>query len=277
MSVNPLYVTKISGEKELYSEDKIRRSASRIGVPKDIQARLVEELRTKIYDGIPTSEIFKIIKSYLQREKQIGFAAKYNLKSGLQELGPSGYPFEKFIAEVLKEIGYSVKINQILAGKCVRHEIDVIAEKDGITYEIEAKFHSKPGIRTDIKVPLYIKARYDDILANWEGDQELKPWVINNTRFTSEAILYAECVQLKLTSWDYPESESLRELIEATKLHPITVLDSLSRKNREALLQAGIVSCKQLISEVDLVKNIISERDYHAALEESQAVCQDHT
>ena len=49
------------------------------------------------------------------------------------KLGPTGYPFEDFIAKLLQADGYETKVRQILKGECITHEIDVIAEKNNKT------------------------------------------------------------------------------------------------------------------------------------------------
>lgn len=266
-------VVKINGEKEPFSEQKIRASAKRVGVPKSMLDDLVGEINSKLYDGISTKEIFEIIKSYLNRKDSGGLAAKFNLKQGLAQLGPSGYPFEKFMAHILHELGYATKTNQILAGRCVKHEVDVVAVKDGITNLIETKFHSKQGIKTDVKVTLYIKARFDDIAGNWKGLDEIKPWVITNARFTSEAIAYGECVGLALTSWNYPEGSAVRDLIEQSRLHPVTVLESISDAQKKVLLDGGIVTCKQIVNDKK-VSSLLPRDVLSRAKQEAKAVCQ---
>ena len=45
------------------------------------------------------------------------------------DLGPTGYPFEDYVAEILKTEGYQTQVRQVLEGNCVSHEIDVIAQK----------------------------------------------------------------------------------------------------------------------------------------------------
>lgn len=266
-------VVKINGEKEPFSEQKIRASAKRVGVPKSMLDDLIDEINSKLYDGISTKEIFEIIKSYLNRKDSGGLAAKFNLKQGLAQLGPSGYPFEKFVAHILHELSYSTKTNQMLAGRCVRHEVDVVAVKDGVTNLIETKFHSKQGIKSDVKVTLYIKARYDDIASNWQDSNEVKPWVITNARFTTEAIAYGECVGLQLTSWDYPQGTALRDLIEESKLHPVTVLESISDAQKKVLLEGGIVTCQQIVNDKN-ASSLLPSDVLSKAKQEARDVCQ---
>lgn len=266
-----LQVTKLDGSLEPYSEAKIRSSATRVGVPTDLQDAMLKEIEAKLYDGIKTSEIFAIIRRHLAHSPQPYLAAKYNLKEALAMLGPSGYPFEQYLGQLLMARGYAVKTNELMRGKCVEHEVDVVAVKDGTTYLVEAKFHKKPAQRSDIKVALYIRARYEDISAARED--KTVPWIITNTRFTTDAVNYAACRDLKLTSWGYPRGEGIMDLIEAAHLHPITILDGLSRDTLELLFSQGIVVCRQLVDNKQAASLLPSSRR-HEVLAQARAICQ---
>lgn len=251
-------VRKNNGEFEIYSEGKIRASATRVGVPESLIDEMLAEVRARLYDGIPTGEIYTIIKSYLSHSNKPYLASKYNLKTALAELGPSGYPFERYVAALLKGVGYETTTNQILMGKCVSHEVDVIAQKDGVKYFIEAKFHSSPNQRTDVRVPLYIRARYEDLAARHEGHTEA--WIVTNTRFSSDALAYAGCVGIRLTSWGYPEGKGIMDLIEKTRLHPVTMLESLTDQDKRLLLSQNIVLCRELLNNPAALELIPPER-----------------
>lgn len=240
-------VTKADGTKEVYNEDKIRDSATRVGVPEVLQDKMLEHIRGRLFDGIATKEIYLMIKEFLRDSDSPYLAMKYNLKDALARLGPSGYPFEKYVSLLLDNVGYMTKINQIIAGRCVSHEVDVLAQKDGITYFVEAKFHKQPSQRTDVRIALYIKARYDDLASNWKAGKT-RAWIITNTRFSTDAIKYAECSNVRLTSWGYPKNEGIMDLIEHTGLHPVTMIDGLSQNDLLRLTTAGIVTCKQLLN-----------------------------
>lgn len=265
-------VIKVNGEKEDYSEDKIRSSASRVGVPRDLQDQMIGEIRSKLYDGIKTAEIFRIIKSYLASSDSPHLAAKYNLKKALAELGPSGYPFEQFVAALLSAIGYKTTTNQVLQGHCVTHEVDVIAQKDGVKYFIEAKFHKNPSQRTDVKVALYIHSRYLDLAEQKQNGGNTAPWIVTNTRFSTDALSYANCRDIRITSWGYPKGEGIMDLIEQTRLHPVTMLEGLTHDDKVKLLSANIVTCRQLITDKS-VYNLISKRKLDNIIRQASAIC----
>jgi Holliday junction resolvase-like predicted endonuclease len=266
----PTLVTKVDGTTEPYNEEKIRDSASRVGVPEGLQEDMLESIRDRLYDGIKTNEIFLMIKDFLKSSESPYLAMKYNLKDALSQLGPSGYPFEKYVSLLLTEVGYVTKINQTLSGGCVTHEVDVVAEKDHITYFIEAKFHKNHSQRTDVRVTLYIKARYDDLKSAWLGGKT-RPWIFTNTRFSTDAIKYAMCQNIRLTSWGYPKGEGIMDLIEHTGLHPITIIDGLSGNDKLRLLNAGVVSCKQLLDPAN--HHLVSRDFIETVLPQLEKIC----
>lgn len=265
-------VRKANGETENYSEDKIRDSASRVGVPPEMQTEMLAEIRSRLYEGISTSEIYTMIKGYLARSDRPYLSAKYNLKASLAELGPSGYPFEQYAAALLQAKGYLTQTNQILAGKCVTHEVDIVAVKDGIQYFIEAKFHSNSNQRTDVRVPLYIRARYEDLASRLGASTA--PWIITNTRFSSDAITYAVCRDIKLTSWGYPRGEGIMDLIESTRLHPVTMLEILTPEDKRLLLSQNIVLCRQLVADPKAASLIPAIRR-DQVVEQARKICAD--
>jgi len=180
------------------------------------------------------------VMKILKREQR-DLAERYNLKRAIMELGPTGYPFEKFIAGVLQAHGHTVQTNQIITGRCVSHEVDIVSQNREKCM-VECKFYNQTGGRADIKIALYTYARFLDIK---KAGFDI-PWLITNTKATEEVKAYGICVGMRVTSWDYPPGESLRELVDKTKLHPITALTSLSFKQKQALLERGIVFCRDL-------------------------------
>jgi Holliday junction resolvase len=167
------------------------------------------------------------------------------------ELGPSGYPFEKFIGEILKQQGYSVTVGVIVKGRCVYHEVDVIAEKDHHHFMIECKYHNQPGTVSNVKIPLYIQSRFKDIEQQWlqlpdHANKFHQGWVVTNTRFTDDAIQYGNCVGLHMMGWDYPRKHSLKAQIDMLELYPITCLSTLTKIEKQQLLDKNIVLCKEI-------------------------------
>lgn len=236
-------ILKASGNIEPFSEEKLRVSIKRAGVSPQLQDKVLSHVKSKLYENIPSQEVYRHINEFLENEPYIG-RMRYKLKHALMELGPTGYPFEDLVTEIMKIKGYKTQTRTVLMGKCVSHEIDVIAEKNDEKLMIEAKFHNAPGIHTDVHVSLYTKARFDDLAEKYHFT---KPWLFTNTKITPDALSYALCVGMKVTGWNYPQDEGIRDIVEQNHLYPITLLLSLSENQKQTLLENHIVLANEIL------------------------------
>ena len=232
--MNSLYVINLSGDKERFSFQKVYKSAKRAGASAELAQEIAEIIEKQIYSGIKTSDIFKKVKQLLhQRNPKV--ALKFNLKKAMQKLGPTGFVFEKFTAEIFQKLGYTIKINQFLPGRCIQdYEIDFIAQKDKLLYVGECKYRNLPGEKVGSKNALANYARFSDILngscfkSNQYKNFKIKTIIVTNTKFTKRTLNYSTCMDAELLGWRYPKNRGLEYLIESQKLYPITILPSLN-------------------------------------------------
>jgi len=248
MEDNEIYVLKASGERVKFSLDKLRSSLRRSGADEKLINSIIDVVRDELYQGISTKEIYNRAFALLKRKKSI-FASKYKLKKAIYELGPTGFPFERFIGALMQYSGYEVQIGKLMKGICVTHEVDVIARKNSDYIVAECKFHSDEARKCDVKIPLYIDSRYRDILGYQKIDPPTEGWVVTNTSFTRDALEYGKCAGLYLLSWDHPKGDSLKERIDRLGLYPITVSTLLTQREKQFLLSRDIVLCRQLIKD----------------------------
>lgn len=271
-------VEKASGELVPFDIEKLKISLYKSGANSAIIEQILGQIESELFEGMTTKEIYRKAFSLLKRKSRPS-AAKYKLKRALHELGPSGYPFEDFVAEILKFQGYRTKVGEIIRGHCVQHEVDVIAERDGELLIVECKFHQHQDRYCDVKVPLYIHSRYNDIIRKLSSTDKLKNktpegWIVTNTRFTSDAIQYGMCANLHLVGWDFPKRGSLKERIDISGLHPITCLTTLTKREKDYLLDREIVLCRDLINAEQELKNLrLSDTRIKNVLDEAQDVC----
>ncbi len=278
MKNKQINITKASGETVIFSEKKLMKSLKRAGSSEGTALSVVNEVSASLYEGITTKKIYRMAFNLLKRHSNDA-AARYNLKAAIMELGPSGYPFEKYVAAILRYQGYTVKIGQIVKGKCVSHEIDVIAEKGNEHFMIECKYHNEPGTVSNVKIPLYIHSRFKDVEAAWlemkgHGTKFHQGWVVTNTKFSSDAIQYGSCAGLKLIGWDYPLKDSLNNMIDDLGLYPITCLTSLQKSEKIYLLENKGVLCKEITENPHWLKSAgISVERIKGILEEANSLC----
>ncbi|SMG18609.1 ATP cone domain-containing protein [Arenibacter troitsensis] len=271
-------ILKSSGERAKFSLDKLRKSLKHSGADHNLVEQIVGQVKDELYEGISTNEIYNRAYALLKKNKAI-FASKYKLKKAIYELGPTGFPFERFVAAILEYSGYHTSVDQIMNGICVTHEIDVVAEKNGTVTIIECKFHSEEGRNCNVKIPLYIHSRYNDVKANWatkknESRELDKGWVVTNTRFTSDASTYGKCVGLNLLSWDLPLNDGLKDRIDRLGLYPITVSTLLSNREKQFLLSRDVVLCRQLWKDKFFLDHLgISNTRKEKILNEIKQLC----
>ncbi|MBX3042322.1 MAG: restriction endonuclease [Candidatus Kapabacteria bacterium] len=277
MSSNHLIV-KASGEKEHFDISKLENSLKRSGADDFTVSQVLQEITDWIFNGATTREIYKRAFNALKKKK-LSTAARYSLKKGLMELGPSGYPFEHFIGQLLKYQGFEVQVGVMVQGQCISHEVDVVATSGNKQNLIECKFYNTQGKFANVQVPLYIRSRVDDIIKKRKAlpeykDTEFYGWIITNTRFTSDAEEFGKCSGLHLMGWDYPTTHSLKAMIEKNSYFPVTVLNSIEKFYLKALLKNGIVVCHQIQQNPNTLLEVgIKESKINRILNEVEALC----
>lgn len=241
MNLDTIQVQKASGKLEAFSEEKIRRSLSRAGArPKTINT-IINKLLPNLHHGITTKQIYQQVYELLNQH-QFDQSYNYSLKEALMRLGPSGFPFEKFIGRLFEKLGYQVTVSSIIPGRCLEYEIDVVATKDNQRNLIECKYHNHSGTKTSSKDALCLQAKFEDI-----GDYD-HAWLVTNTKLTESAIKYGECKGIKMLAWRYPVDNGLETLIEKFNLQPITTLSFLSHQDQHFLIQHNIVVISDLVN-----------------------------
>jgi len=249
----PVTITKADGSQEFFKVEKLRR--------------------------LKTQEIYRRAFDLLRdADQESPVAARYSLRRALFNLGPTGFPFEKFLGRLFEADGYTTTTGVILPGNCAEHEIDVAAYKEDHSFIAEAKFHARPGIKSDLQVAMYSYARFLDLKsqkicsADICGIREF--WIITNTKFTSAARKYATCVGLPLLSWDYPRRDNLHDRIQRAGIYPVTVLQQLSANQVRTLIARDIILCSDIIKSPQVLKHLhLPKRKHEAIIAEAQSIC----
>lgn len=273
MTDKTIFVTKMNGEREAFNVEKLEYSLRRAKASESVIKHISEQVTKELEDGMSTHQIYQHAFALLHTfEKRV--AVRYSLRRALMELGPSGFPFEQFVAEIFKSKGYQTVTDQIVMAQCVEHEVDVVAWKPKELVMIEVKFHGDIALKSDLKVVLYVNARFEDLaLGTFHyGGEERKMtagWLVTNTKFTVSAIKYAECKNMNIMGWNYPMDNNLHDLIEQANLHPITSLHTLSEHDKKELLNQKIVLCTTLAKNHTILRNLgLSDANIDMVMEE---------
>jgi len=246
-------VVKADGSMEEFQPRKILRTMRSAGASDEAAKTVLKEIEGVDYDGITTREILKRVKALLQKE-ELHTAMRYDLKGAMMRMGPAGFAFETFISEILSNYRYKTKLRSILQGRCVQHEVDVIAERTSGAARrclIECKYHNMAGLSVELKDVLYTYARFLDLNEGskiGKGERFDEVWLVSNTRPSHDAAKYASCRGMKLLCWRCPKGRGLEEMIAEKKLYPVTILRSVDRMTLNNLFLAGLMLAKDLVT-----------------------------
>jgi hypothetical protein len=254
MTNRSVNIIKSTGDVVPFSIEKLENSLKRSGADEATIGMIANEVASQLRDGMTTRDVYKFAFKLLKK-RQRPAACKYSLKRAIMEMGPTGFPFEKFVGELLANQGYAVKTDQVLQGKCVQHEIDIIAENADTICIIECKYHNGVNTSSDVKIPLYVHSRFRDVMPE-DSKKRYECWVVTNTQFTHDAIQYGECAGLHLLSWDHPKHAGIMDMADGQKMYPVTCLTLLTKKEKGLLMAEGIVSCADLIARSGVLEGI---------------------
>ena len=272
-----IFITKANGKMEPFDYRKLEKSLKKSGASAPLAQKISARIEREIHEGAHTNLIYQRAHRLLS-ETERHTAARYSLRRALLGLGPTGFPFEKFVAQIFKAKGFNVLNDQIVKGGCAEHEIDVVAWNDKKLLMAELKFHNQIGEKTDLKVVLYVKARFDDLLEQYfdygRRRQLDEGWLITNTKFSQNAVSYGLCARVIMVGWSYPARGNLQELIEGARLHPITCLTTLGISEKQNLLQNGVVLCQEVKNDVGPLKFIgLNDEKVKMVRDEATLLC----
>lgn len=246
-------IVKADGTIETFDPNRLQASLVRAGARAYAAEQITEQIAKTVVAGASSREIYARAFALLRKEAR-PVAARYALRRALLEFGPSGHPFEDFVSHLFRANGWQVTTRQIMQGKCVTHEVDFYAIREGEHLAAELKYHNDPAYKTDLKIALYVHARFEDI---WQCDPAYRScpvnrgFLITNTKFTGDAIAYASCAGIELLGWSYPRGTGLLEEMCRTKVYPVTTLTTLSRSEKRLLIDQGIIAVDTLIKRPD--------------------------
>lgn len=252
MSSGPIIV-KADGTTEVFDPARLIVSLERAGAGEHAAERIARTITSTVIPGASSKDIYSRAFSLLRKEAR-PVAARYALRRALLELGPTGHPFEDFISHLFRKEGWQVETRKMIQGKCVQHEVDFYAShpEQNAFLAAELKYHNDPGYKTDLKVALYVKSRFDDIFAcdpitrSCSIDRGL---LVTNTKFTSEAIAYAQCSGVELLGWGYPIDNTLYMHMSRANVYPITALTCFSRAEKRLLIEQGTIAVDEVVED----------------------------
>ncbi|KGE12924.1 ATP cone domain-containing protein [Sphingobacterium deserti] len=246
-----MQVKKYSGELVPFDPNSLRHSLFRSGATESQVEHVYKEIQSKLYDGISTGELYEMAFDSLKQQKG-AHAARYALKKALQELGPEGFYFERWIGKLFADDGYQTTTSQTIQGRAITHEIDVIASKGNELLAIECKFRNDVDAKISVTTPMYFLSRLHDIKGMrytfFGKSQEITDgWLVTNAHLTLDSKTFGSYYKLNLLAWDYPPEKSIKERVDHKGLYPITCLTTLAKLDKATLLKNECILVQDLI------------------------------
>ncbi|NDY41504.1 ATPase [Dissulfurirhabdus thermomarina] len=276
--MKPVTVQKSTGDVEAFDAEKLRASLLRSGADPATADEIVRRVLREVPPETSTKRIYRLARRHLNRLHHAS-GLRYSLKRALFRLGPTGYPFERYVGEIFRNYGYSVEVGALVEGRCVTHEVDVVAVDETRVYAMECKYHNTAARTSDVKVALYVHSRMRDlepVLAARHPGRAFSGWLVTNTRCTGDAVRYAECAGLKIMGWRHPRNGSLERMIEAKRLYPVTIVSGIQRGLVDRLVQRRIILLRDLmeLGVTDLMATLsLDERKAKALHRQVNELC----
>lgn len=259
-------IKKQSGELVPFSKESLQKSLVNSGSDHQTANEICQTIIKDLYNGISTKELYEKAFDLLKKSKA-SVAARYSLKRALQNLGPEGFYFEKWVAKIFEAQGYDTVTGQTLKGKSsVNHEIDVIISNKNIDIVSECKFRNDIDAKISVTTPMYFLSRFIDLKESEFTffNRSFKPqkgYLITNAFFTSDSIAFANCYDINLISWNYPEDKSLKRLTDFYGLYPVTCLTALTKEEEQKLLSKNCILVRELVKNPVLLDHFKFSND----------------
>lgn len=261
ISQRPIEVLKKSGDCQAFSKTKLNTSLNHTCLPSKVSKSITEEVAKQLPPITSSQEIFQKTSHLIKKKSKLA-AVQYSLKRSLFELGPEGHNFETFVARYFKELNFKTKECITVKGQFVLHEVDVIATKEKLKFFVECKFHNRLGIKNDIKIALYVKARWDDLKLGPVGKSITNYYLASNTAFSLDALTYSKGTGLRLLGVNAPENQSFLDEIKSLRLYPITSLTNLSKNLKKQIIAKKIIVAKDLLNHRSLLLELGLDEDH---------------
>ena len=196
-----IWVIKHDGSRQPFSQEKALNSILRAGVDKKQAGEILGIVESKLYSGITTKEIYKLVHSAIRGRVSLLQANFFRVREGLARMG--SFDFEKLVARVLESRGFSCQWNVMVGGRCIEHQIDVMAERGAKKYLVEVKHHRSEHRDCGLGDVVEMWGRLRDIEEGEQITEISGACLVTNTKFSQHACRFASCRGILLLGWRY--------------------------------------------------------------------------
>lgn len=241
-------IRKWDGNLEPFDRGKVIRTCHRLKLSNYDAEEVADQIEKRLFEGIESKKIIDMIFEFGKRHRsRLGHMV--DLREAMAMMRPKP-DFEQFVALLLEYDGYKTATNQILMGKCVDHEIDVVATRGDDTIYVEVKHHTQFHTFTGMDVFLQMNSTFEDLKEGYlAGNHKFnftRCMVVLNTRISEHARRYAECRGIGAMGWGVPERAGIETHIHDKELYPVTIFKGVEPGVFAKLGDSGIFTIRQI-------------------------------
>jgi hypothetical protein len=241
-------IRKWDGTLEPFDRGKVIRTCHHLKLSQREAEDVADEIEKKLYEGIPSKSLMDMILEFGKiHRSQLGHII--DLREALAAMR-SKPDFEQFVALLLQDAGYKTVTNQVLYGKCVDHEVDVIAIKGSEILYVEVKHHAQFHTFTGLDTFLEVRSAFEDLkegyLAGNHGYNFTRPMLVLNTKISDHARRYASCKGIAAIGWAMPQHAGIESMVHDRGMYPVTIFKGVEPSIFTKLGDMGIFTVKQL-------------------------------
>lgn len=192
-------VIKYSGLKQVYDRNKVLQSLIKSGVGQAQALSVIEEVDKQLPAVVTTRDLYKAVYRTVHKHGAVDSAKIYRIREAFSKI--DSIEFEKIIANLFSARNINSTWNQMVLGKCIEHQIDVIADNR----LIEVKRHSNPHRETGLGDVVELWGRLLDINEN-PDNKFLNAVLVTNGKFSEHAKKFSMCRKIGLLGWRYNSS-----------------------------------------------------------------------
>lgn len=255
-----MFVIKFDGRKERFNKNKIIRTCVNAGVKRDEATAISEKIAKRMSNGIHTEDIYRMIIDEISAKQ----SRLFQLREAIAKLDSQS--FEIYVKRILESNGYKCEWNKLFDGKCIQHQVDIVAEKAGKKYIVECKHHRNQHRYLGLGIALQVQARLEDIL---DKGHACEAWLVTNTKFSEHAKVYSDKKGISLTGWKYKDGLALDRLIHGGKVYPVTLLDA-SNDIRRKLLANRMIIINDIAEADKKLVSAIGEKNFDNIMKQVQ-------
>lgn len=104
-----IYIIKANGEKIVFDQNKVISTCMRAGANSELSKEIAQITENQLKNGMTTKQVYRIVLNELSKKAGKAIMLRYRLKEAIRLLGPAGFLFQTYVAQILAQYDYEIK------------------------------------------------------------------------------------------------------------------------------------------------------------------------